>query len=212
MPEKAIIVVDIREPDEHISFLRALNIDVQIQTLSVGDFILSERVAAERKTRADFQASVIDGRLFEQMKRLTQAYPRVVLIVEGTSNEQRLSRPALLGAYSSLIAEYGVSLFFCHDAKATAEILASMAKYEQISKKCALRINAKQKANTPAQEQLALIEALPKTGPALAKNMLLHFKTPMNIFNATQKELEEVGLIGAKRAKLIRNLLDSVYK
>ncbi|MFH1307116.1 MAG: ERCC4 domain-containing protein [Candidatus Micrarchaeota archaeon] len=211
--KKAKIVIDRRESIEYDKWLKEFGLNTSRKTLSIGDFVLSSRLVAERKTRQDFESSIIDGRLFEQAKRLTSAYPRTILIIEGPPpEEERISRPALLGAYSALISEYGISLFFCKNPKSTAELLSSMAKYEQISKKTPHRIRSRQKSLTLSQAQRALIESLPSCGPRLAHNLLRYFNTPLNIFKADEKALEKVPLLGKKKAKLIRKVLDSVYK
>src|SRR3954454_3755402 len=51
--------------------------------LPAGDYVLSDRLVVERKTGADLAASIKDRRLFEQIDRLREAYPAVVLLVEG---------------------------------------------------------------------------------------------------------------------------------
>src|SRR4051794_11288641 len=64
--------------------LQKAGIDVAVEQLPVGDYILSDRLVVERKTGADLAASIKDRRLFDQVERLEEAYPAVVLIVEGT--------------------------------------------------------------------------------------------------------------------------------
>ena len=211
MQKQAIIITDLREGAEYDSLLEKLGIKTRRKTLTVGDFILSGRLAVERKSRRDFEASIIDGRLFEQAKRLCSAYPRSALIVEGESEDGRVLRPALLGAYSALLCEHGLSIFFTKNPASTAELLSAMAKYEQISKKNPPRVHARRKALTLEASQRAVVEALPSAGPKLAKNLLAYFGTPLNVFNASEKTLCEVELMGKKRAKLVRKVLDSVY-
>jgi Fanconi anemia group M protein len=116
-----------------------------------------------------------------------------------------------LGAYSSLISHNGLTIFFTKNPSSTCELLFALAKHEQLSKKNTPRIAAKQKALTLPQCQRLLIESLPSTGPKLAQNLLIHFGSPRNILSADAKELENVPLLGKKRAKLIKNVLDSVY-
>lgn len=210
-PSSPHIIIDIRESWQYCDILGQMGATTSVKTLPAGDFILSGKIAAERKTRADFEASIIDGRLFEQASRLCAAYERTVLIVEGTDGAGRVSKQAMLGAYSSLISNNNISIFFTKTPAATCELLFAMAKYEQISPKNMPRICAKQKALTLPQYQRLLIESLPSAGPKLAKNLLIHFGSPRNIFSAGQKELEDVPLLGKKRAKLIKNVLDSVY-
>lgn len=208
-----IIAIDQRESKDYQIILSTLGAITQIQTLSIGDFILSGRCAAERKTRSDFEASIIDGRLFEQATRLKQTYEKPLLIIEGSpDHDSRLKKPALLGAYAALIADYSLPIFFTKDANATSQLIYSIAKYEQISKKQPLRINARKKSNSFSQTQRAIIESLPKVGPKLAKNLLLHFKTPKKVFTATEKQLKTVDGMGELRAKLLFNTINSGFE
>ncbi|MFH0927742.1 MAG: ERCC4 domain-containing protein [Candidatus Micrarchaeota archaeon] len=206
------IAIDMRESPEYAKILSSLGAQIQIQTLSIADFILSQRCAAERKTRADFEASIIDGRLFEQAARLKAAYEKPLLIIEGSPNsDSRIQKPALLGAYAALITDYSLPLFFTQHISSTCQLLYSLAKYEQISKKNPLRVQARKKAFTPEQVQLATIESLPKVGPKLAKSLLSHFHTPKKVFSATQKQLLKVPGLGEARAQLIFTTINSVY-
>ncbi len=215
--QRARIVVDMREAQEYDYLLSEAGCVVERQTLSVGDFVLSERLVAERKSRADFESSIIDGRLFEQARRLTEAYPRVIVVVEGEKGDNpdkigRIDRRALLGAYSSLVADFGISLFFTRSPEATAELLSALAHHEQVARKSPMRVMAKPKALGVEQYQRAIIEVLPGVGPQMAKALLRHFGCPAHVLAAGEKELQEVEGMGPKRAKLIRRMLDSVWE
>ena len=209
---QARIVIDMRESAEYDKLLIAAGCVCERQTLSVGDFVLSERLVAERKSRTDFENSIIDGRLFEQAVRLTGTYERVIIVVEGDSHSERINRAALLGAYSALVSDLGISLFFTKHAAGTAELLAAMAKHEQVAKKTPLRVMAKPKTFSVEQYQRAIIEVLPGVGPQMAKTLLTHFGNPANVLSASEKALVEVRGMGDKRAKLIRRMLDSVWE
>src|SRR3954454_16391584 len=63
--------------------LERLGGDVHDTRLPAGDYVVSDRLVVERKGPADLAASIKDRRLFEQLARLADAYPSVVLIVEG---------------------------------------------------------------------------------------------------------------------------------
>ena len=161
---------------------------------------------------ADFEASIIDGRLFEQAQRLVQSYERVVLVVEGTADVDRVDRRALLGAYGALVSDMGISLFFTKNPAGTCELLSALARHDQLAKKLDLRVMAKPKCLTIEQYQRALIECLPQVGPSMAKKLLAYFGTPANILLADEKRLMEVGGLGPKKAKQIKRVLDSVWE
>ena len=205
--------MDNREPDEVCDSLEALGAEIELRQLELGDYQLSDRLVVERKTRQDFESSIIDGRLFSQVSGLAAAVPRVVLIVEGSpDSDSRLSRAALLGAYSSLISDFGCALFFTRSPSATAEMLFALACHEQLGKKQLLSVYAKRKAIGLPAQQRAIVEALPGVGPTLARQLLEYFDTVENIMTAPESELKEVGKIGEKKAKQLRQLLSSRYK
>ncbi len=79
------IVVDDREK-EGGKVLAALaasdDATVEIARLAVGDYHIEHRVVVERKTAADFAASLIDGRLFHQAAALALAPERAARLLE----------------------------------------------------------------------------------------------------------------------------------
>jgi len=205
-------MVDSREPDSVCDALEALGAEIEMRQLEIGDYILSDRLVVERKTRADFEASIVDGRLFSQVSDLCTALPRVVVIVEGDAPDgSRLPRGALLGAYAALISDFGCVLFFTRSPSATAEMLYALTHHEQVAKSHAMPVYAKRKARSFADRQRAVVEALPNVGPILAEALLGYFDTVENVMGAPESELRVVGKIGKKKAAELRKLLSTRY-
>jgi Fanconi anemia group M protein len=210
--ERVSIAVDHREDERFDSLLKSLGADIDRRVLDVGDFICSARLVVERKTRTDFESSIVDGRLFSQLPNLVSNYGRTVIVVEGTSDGGRLSRSAILGAYASIIADFGASLVFTRDMEGTAELVFNLAKHEQIAKKQPMRIYAKKRTFTPSQTSRAIVEMLPMIGPKLAKSLLIHFGSIEALAHATEREIAEAAGVGKKRAKIIKQVLCYPYK
>ncbi len=210
-PGKVLIAVDHREDQYFDELLKTMDAHIDRRVLEVGDFLCSARLVVERKNRNDFEQSVIDGRLFSQLPNLVSNYERVVIIVEGTTEEGRLQRSSLLGAYSSIVADFGASLIFTSDKEATAELVFAFAKHEQLAKKQPMRIYAKKKTFTPSQSVRAIVETFPMIGPKSAKALLSHFSTVEAIVNSSEKEIASVSGIGKKRAKMIKSSLSYRY-
>lgn len=212
MDNKPEILVDHRESKSRIAdFLRERGAEVKLAQLPVGDFLLSERVCVERKRREDFEASIIDGRLFQQAQQLKQQFEKPLLVVEGERFEERVSRAALLGALASLMLDFGISIFFTKDAEKTAEFLYAVAKREQITEKRPLRLLGEKHAYSPAQQKRMIVEALPGVGPKIAKALLKKFKTVEKLMKAKEEQLQKVEGIGEEKAKAIRKLLSEEY-
>lgn len=215
MPEekKVKIIADNREPESVCDCLESMGSEIELRQLEIGDYQLSDRLLVERKTRTDFEASILDGRLFSQLPGLASAMPRIVLIVEGDSDyETRINRAALLGAYSSIISDFGCAIFFTRSPSGTAEMLLALAKHEQVAKSQPLSVYAKRKARNLAEQQRGIVESLPNVGPKLARELLKYFQTVENVMSAPESELKEVGKIGEKRAKELRHAISSRYK
>ena len=209
--DKIQIVIDQREDRLFDEYFQKYGAIVDRRVLSVGDFLCSSRLCIERKTRADFEQSVIDGRLFSQLPNLIDNYERVVVIVEGMIDQERLSRSSLLGTYATLIADYGASLIFSKDKESTAELVYHFAKHEQLARKHPMRIYAKRKTFTVSQNIRAIVESFPMVGPKSAKALLVHFGNLENLAKAGEKDIAAVDGIGKKKAKIIRNVLVYAY-
>jgi len=202
--------------DEHESkvpeVLESMNVVVRRQVLPVGDYILSERVVCERKTRSDFENSIMDGRLFQQAARMLEEFRRALVVIEGERFEERVRKSAVLGAIAALIVDYGIPVFFTRDEEKTAELLYAIARREQLAEKRELRLLGEKKAWSLAQRQQLIVETLPNIGPKLAKALLTHFGSVEGVFRASEKELQEVEKIGGKKARWIRRVITARYE
>lgn len=109
------IVVDDREQASGIPAALATRGDaaVQVARLSVGDYCVEHRVLVERKTAADFAASLIDGRLFRQAAALAAAPQRAAPVLEGGQADWQgtgVRREAFQGALITVGVFYGLAL------------------------------------------------------------------------------------------------------
>lgn len=128
------IVVDHRELNTTIAAsLRLQGIDVDVQTLAVGDFQIGDRVLIERKRVRDFVDSLLDGRLLEQAHRLVAAAPRPLLLIEGADlfMQRAVHMNALMGALATLTVDLGLPVVTTADGEETARFLAIAARREQ---------------------------------------------------------------------------------
>lgn len=78
------VLYDHRETPSGIpDALTAAGVPAAAEQLPAGDYVLSDRLAVERKIGSDLAASIKDRRVFDRIDRLTVVYPVVVLLVEG---------------------------------------------------------------------------------------------------------------------------------
>ncbi|MEM4637710.1 MAG: DEAD/DEAH box helicase [Candidatus Woesearchaeota archaeon] len=208
------IVADYREKGSPV--LKELinkNITLNLEKLSIGDFLLSSKVVVEYKTVSDFVDSIIDGRMLSQLKELKK-YEKPLIIIEGTEDiymMRKIHPNAIRGMLVTITISYGIPLIQTKNHKETAELLLLIAKKEQLEEKSDITYHFA-KPLTLKEQQEYFISALPNIGIGGARPLLKHFKTIKNIVNASEKELQEVDLIGPKKAKTLKDLFNENYE
>jgi Fanconi anemia group M protein len=213
--EKVVkVIADHREvPSGVVRELARLGVAVEARQLEVGDYVLSDRVGVERKNVSDFLQSIVDKRLLEQAKRLSQTFERPILILEGEGlYSQRAIHPnAVRGALAAIAVGMGVSIIPTVDEKDTAAVLSIIARREQIEESRKVAVRGEVKGLTLAEQQRFVVEGLPGVSAVLAERLLEHFGTVEKIMIASEKELQEVKGIGPEKAREIRRVLCSLY-
>jgi len=212
--EKPIIFADYRELGCNVTeLLRRKGAEVRETKLEVGDYLISGKVVIERKTAADFLNSLVDGRLFEQLRNML-SYEKPLLLIEGTPRElfviRNINSNALIGALASITLDLGIPILFSDSDAQTADILYIIAKRIQIPNGKEVALHKKRRLALHEQQQF-IVESLPYVGPKLAKALLKRFGTVKAVFNASRKELEEIEKIGPKKAKKIIEVLEAKY-
>ena len=208
------IIADYREKGSNV--LKEIidkNINLRLEKLSIGDFLLSSRVIIEYKTVQDFVDSIIDGRLLTQLKELKK-YEKPILIIEGNEDiysVRRIHPNAIRGMLITITVSYGIPIIQTKHAKETAEILIMIAKKEQLDEKTEITYHFAKPLSLKEQQEY-FISALPNIGMGGARPLLKHFKSVKNIVNASEKELQDVDLIGPKKSKALKDVFDEEWK
>lgn len=208
------IIVDYRESRSPVMrFLSQKDIAIEPQQLDVGDYVLSSRIGVERKTVDDFLNSLIEGKLFVQMKNLRTAYSRPLLIVEGDGllTKRNISHNAIFGSFVSIIVDFGIPIITTHSAQETADFLSVMAQREQKSGNKIVAVRGEKPARSIAEQQQFLVEGLPNVSSVLAQRLLQHFGSIRAIANASEEDLCEVQGIGKNIASDILKILNAEY-
>ncbi len=206
------IIVDQRERNlELINALHENGVEVEIKTIPVGDYILSDRICVERKTVSDFESSIINGRLFEQLDKLKQTYEFPLVLIEGNVSEFRLNLNAIMGAVVSIYVEYRIQTLFCFDVFDTANTIKTIAEHEQRTEKRMPSLKGSARAYTNDEFKEYIIGNLPGIGPKLARMLLIKFKTIKNIANSSAAELEKVEKIGKKKSRRVHEIFTEEY-
>lgn len=208
-----VVYADSREGNSKvIRHLSEMEIDVQVRSMAVGDYQVSDEVVIERKTAKDFVDSIIDKRLFKQARELSEEFKRPLLILEGDDIYNGMIHPnAVRGTIAAIAIDFGISIIPTRNSQDTAAMIKRIAVREQNGEKINIQIRTDKKPTSLWEQQLFIIESLPNVGPVNAKNLLKHFGSVEKVINASESELQEVEGIGKKTAKNIRNVIESKY-
>ncbi|WP_281194889.1 DEAD/DEAH box helicase [Halorubrum sp. F4] len=212
------VVIDQRELDSSIAKdLSTRNgLVTRLETLAVGDYVLSDRVAVERKSAADFVDSMLDAdrSMFEQVGELSRAYARPVLIVEGTNlyGQRDIDPNAIRGALASLAVDFGVSVLRTEGETDTTELLATIAKREQETRDREVSVHGEKTTKTRAEQQEYVVSAIADIGPVTARSLLEHFGSVEAVMTAREDDLLDVEGVGPVTAERIREVVGSEYE
>jgi len=216
--ETVEIVVDQRELDANIA--RDLStrdgITTRLETLAVGDYVLSDRVVVERKSVADFLDTLVGGdrSMFEQVKDAARHYSRPVVIVEGEDlyGARNVHPNAIRGALASLAVDFGASILRTTDEADTADLVEVIARREQEESDRAVSVHGEKAAKTLAEQQEYVVGSIADVGPVTARSLLEHFGSVEAVMTASEEDLLAVDGVGAVTAERIRDVVGSDYE
>ena len=180
---------------------------------NVDRYVLSKRVAVERRTGGGFLKGIMEKTLFTSAIYLRQRLDVPVLMVEGKVNyEYSMMTPAAVrGALSSMMLLYGMSVLATAEVEETVELIAMMARQEQIGIP-EISLIPKRKATTLDDLQRRVIEMLPGAGMVMARDLLQQFGSVRAIINASEDDLREMRGIGARKAKQMVQVTSAEYE
>jgi ERCC4-related helicase/ERCC4-type nuclease len=214
LPAPAELVADHRELNSPVvRELARMGVAVRTAQLPTGDYVLSERLAVERKEAGDFLSSMMDGRLFQQVKELRRAYQRPVMIIEGETlfGLRQVSDAAIYGALASLVSDFGIPVLFSRDPAETAKLVVALLRREQGTGGGPPPMRSGKGGMLLHERQQFVVEGLPGISGTLAQRLLEHFGSVEAIMTASVEQLCEVKGVGKATAEQIRQVAAERY-
>ena len=211
------IVADQRELDSTIArdLSKRDGIETRLETLAVGDYVLSDRVVVERKSVDDFLDTLLgeDRSMFEQVGDAVRNYARPVVIVEGENlyGKRNVHPNAIRGALASLAVDFGASVLFTEDEQGTANLLDVIARREQEESDREVRVHGEKSNKTLDEQQEYVVSSVAEVGPVTARALLESFGSVEAVVTAGEQELQEVEGVGPVTAQRVREVVGSEY-
>jgi Fanconi anemia group M protein len=204
---KIPIIIDTREKQSLIAAnLLDKNANIEYEQLEIGDYLIQDTII-ERKTFSDFVGSIINKRLFDQLREMKK-YQNYFLLIEGfyyNYDEFNVHENAVRGMLLSVAIDYQIPIIYTKDEEDTANFLILTAKrYEKPRPDIGLRQSKTYK--TPEEQKQFILEGFPGIGPIAAQNLLGNFPTLQTIFNTTKEQLKQIGLTEDKIKKFLELL------
>ena len=183
------IIIDNREKNSLVpSELIKLGFQVEFKHLSIADYLIND-IAIERKTFSDLQSSIINKRIFSQLKNLKQ-YEQSLVIIEGKQDKDLfLHENAIRGFVLHATLDHNIPVLFTKDEKETALYLKLLANK---TKKRENSLRESKSFLSKKERMQYILEGFPNIGPINAKKLITEFRSIKNIMNATEEELEKV--------------------
>lgn len=211
----ARVVADERErasgvPEE----LSKLNVRVYFSRLPVADYVLNPELAVERKSVRDLVSSVYDSRLFYQAAKISAAYAKPFLLVEGDSKEVESlasNLKSFYGAIANVTLAYGLRVLYTANPRETALAIAELLNHARAKPLARMPSEMPPKAKSVPQQQLYLVSSIPGIGRKLAERLLSKYGTPRRVMSLTAGEFAMTQGVGWKRAEKIREVLDTRF-
>ena len=195
-----IIRIDYRESSSiYVEHLTRTTPTV-IEALKSGDIVI-ENLGIERKTISDFFLTLKEGRLWEQLSRLKETFPRQLLLIEGYGMRHHLDTPETMSLYIRICAGWQIPILHTNDGAHTAVALKKILHQDVTApsgiRRCRPRINQR---FHPALRVVMSIEGI---GLDKAQRLLDHFGDLRSLFAASENELLAVKGIGKSAANKI---------
>ena len=180
---------------------------------NVDRYVVSKRVAVERRTGAAFLRGIMDKTLFTSAIYLREHFRVAILLVEGQVDYDysMFDARAVRGALSSMMLQYGLSVLWSPEAGETAALVAMIARQEQVGIP-EISLIPKRKAADLPDMQRRIVEMLPGCGMVLARQILQHFGTVRRVADADADEFRGLRGIGAKKAREMFRVLTADYE
>jgi ERCC4-type nuclease len=200
------IIADDRERSAPvIAVLQAMDgIDLAVERLIIGDYLVGRNLLIERKTVTDFVLALLSGRLFRQAWRLTRcSCPRRCFVVEGSFADPRyarLPRHALQGAMITVTLVFGLPVIRSRTPEETAHILRMAGRQLHRRRLPPMRLHTTTHREAPTTQLLMLL-GVRDIGPTRASALLEQFGNLRAIATATTEELASVSGVGPKTAR-----------
>ncbi|CAM4580457.1 unnamed protein product [Lepidochelys olivacea] len=211
------ILVDSREissGSEIISSLKAVH-GVKVQVCSLGgcDYIVSNRMAVERRTQSELLNSMNRNKVTQRIQHLQSMFERICVIVEkdrikAGETSRLFQRTKYYDAMLSALIWAGIRILFSSCQEESAHLLKDLALVEQ-RKNVAIHVPTEVKG--AKQEALRFYLSIPNISYVAALNMCHGFDSVKKMANSCPKDIATCAQVSQQKAEEIYRYIRSGF-
>lgn len=213
--DRISIYVDSRENNDLIKeFYKVSEVKVIAKHMEVGDIVITDDIAIERKSKKDFVNSILDKRLFPQLIDLARNFKRPILLLEGEENIysiRNLSPNVIRATFSAISVDLRIPILNTHSLYESAQMIVAIAKRTRREKR-EISLVSEKGGLSEYQEMEKFVSSIPKVNVFTAKSLLQHFGSIKELVNSTEEKLQECAGVGRVRARALVEFFRRKYK
>jgi ERCC4-type nuclease len=194
------------------------NAPIKREFLEVGDHLLPNSFASERKTGRDLLNSISDKRLYKQLSNLCQFdYPILSVVTEDIWKDLYFARnqrnqnihSTYQGTLNTIYAKFPkIRVIFFDSDEEYVDWLIEMDEKLTNGEKGVRPTPLTRKATSVHEVRENVLAAIPGVGISTAKKLLKKYNTINNISNADENDLTSIEKLGKTTAKKIIEVLN----
>ncbi|XP_068272831.1 Fanconi anemia group M protein isoform X2 [Nyctibius grandis] len=195
---------------EVISSLKAAHgVKVQVCSLGSGDYIVSNRMAVERKFLSELLSSGNRSKVTQRLQRLQSTFERVCVIVEKDrvkpgETSRFFQRTQYYDGVLAALVQAGIRILFSSCQEETAGLLKDLALVEQ-RKNAAIRVPTEVEGHKRAMLNFYL--SIPNLSYLAALNMCHYFDSVKKLANSSPLDIAAGAQVSPQKAEEIYRYL-----
>ncbi|MFW6285983.1 MAG: helicase-related protein [Nanoarchaeota archaeon] len=209
------IYVDNRENNDLIKELfNESEIEIETKKLEIADIVITQHIAIERKSKADFVNSIIDKRLFPQLLNLSKNYRRPLLLLEGEDSIysiRNISPNVIRATLSAIAIDLRIPIIYSTGIYESSQIIKTITKRAYRTKKD-ISLAVDKTFHSEYEELEKFVSTIPKINIITAKLLLSNFNSIKKLVNSTQKDLLQIEGIGKIKAQYLIEFFNREYQ
>lgn len=207
------VIIDSREPSRLKVLLKKKGVETKGDYLQIGDYLLPNSTIIERKTSADFLASIFDKRIWIQANNMSQYEHPIIAIIAGNKwkdfyfRKGKYIHKTWIGTIATLSCKYNISVITFEDEDEFLDYLKALDSKLSTEKESTRMDSIVRKPKNDTEVKENIIAAIPNIGIKTAQDIINKYKTVSNVCNTSISDLIKIDGIGPKTAEEIYKYL-----